>query len=312
MKPKTSSMLHLTVAAFVLLSVSGCGPKKKVDKSETSAHNKTATPRPADTRPAEPGKPTGPKVASFDHSIFNKLLAKYVDPNGRVNYAAWLTSADDLKALDTYLKSLAGAKTANLAQPAALAFWINAYNAATLRGVLNKLPGKKDFSVSDNGFVFFDEAVYPVSRMTVSLNEIENGLLRAGWGHKSLKKTPPTRLARLKSLHKTVLKAGQRHIDPRIHFALVCASVGCPNLRTEAYAGSRLEAQLDDQTRKYINDSTKGANDKGVSSLFHWFAGDFKATHGTVEAFIKKHYKGEMSKLKLKAQINYSWKLNAQ
>jgi hypothetical protein len=100
--------------------------------------------------------------------------------------------------------------------------------------------------------------------------------------------------------------------EPRIHFAVNCASVSCPNLRNEAFVASRLNEQLDDQARKFINDKSKNnisANSAQLSKLFTWFKGDF-TKEGTVVAFINKYGTVKLSEKAKIDYLEYNWNLN--
>src|SRR5262245_22876966 len=142
-------------------------------------------------------------VAAVDHGPFDSLLAKYVDDKGRVDYARWKASGDDVRALHAYLTA-AGRADIDAPAPAeaALAYWINVYNALTLAGILHVYPTT---SIRNHTGRVFGFNVWKCLRLhvggrTLSLLEIEHGVLRA--------------------LN-----------DPRVHFALVCASNSCPILR---------------------------------------------------------------------------------
>ncbi len=262
------------------------------------------------TAPARRAPRRAPRRASaraVSHAPLGALLGRYVDARGRVGYKRWMRSASDTKALARYLARLAAVDPSGMPRSEQKAFWINAYNANVLRGVMDKLAADSSFVVSRKGFAFFDEVRYKVAGQRLSLNEMENGVLRGDFGHKSLGKTPAPRLALIRGWHKGVGK-----VDPRIHFALVCASVGCPNLRAGAYRGVLLEAQLQADTTAYINDPTKGAGPKGISAIFSWFKKDFLAVGLPPRRFIAKYYKSDISKVRFSKEIKYSWDLNRQ
>ncbi|HSP99634.1 MAG TPA: DUF547 domain-containing protein [Candidatus Dormibacteraeota bacterium] len=211
------------------------------------------------------------------HAPFDAILTRYVDDNGRVAYRD--LGARDGAALDAYLQSLATANPDALSEPEQIAFWLNAYNAHVLRGVLDGYSaegviGRKRF------FSFYD---FPLAGKTRTLDDVENGILRA------------------------------RFHEPRIHFALVCASTSCPKLRREAYRGERLDAQLDDQTRGFLTDPTRNQFGPGesarVSMIFKWFQGDFDAAAGSVPAFIGRWVPFQFKTL---SYLGYDWTMNAQ
>ena len=162
-----------------------------------------------------------------------------------------------------------------------LAFYINAYNVFALRLVAEHLPLA---SIKDIGSLFHPVWKMDAGRLggdSVSLDDIEHGRLR---------------------------KMG----EPRMHMAIVCASVSCPDLRTEAYRATHLDAQLDDQARRFLANPGKGARLDGdtleASRIFDWFEDDFDAVGG-VEAFVRR-YRELPAAVDIDADIDYDWRLN--
>jgi hypothetical protein len=202
----------------------------------------------------------GIALDSIDHSAFDALLQKYVDRQGMVAYARWNADAGDVKALDDYLAHLASADPDQPAsQPAQLAYWINAYNALTLKGMLGVYPTssirnhasplKYDPRLKEN--LWFDLYLQAGSRK-VNLTDIEHKILRP---------------------------LG----DPRIHFGLVCASRGCPPLRQRAYTPENVDAELDANARRFFSreenfQAYEDTHTVHVSELLKWFAEDFGKT----------------------------------
>jgi len=163
-----------------------------------------------------------------------------------------------------------------------LAFYINAYNILALKMVTDHWPTE---SIKDAGSFFkpvWDKPAGVLAGNTVTLGEVEHKILRPMG-------------------------------EPRIHLAIVCASVSCPDLRNEPYIAARLDEQLDDQARRFLNNQGKGLKIKGnvirVSRIFDWFEEDF-AVYGGVSAFIKR-YKADLPVLKIKANIPYDWDVNS-
>ena len=217
-------------------------------------------------------------VAGGDlHAPYDVLLQNYVDDQGRVAYRE--LKANDLAALDAYLAALAAADPETLDRPAQMAFWLNAYNAHAIRGVLDGYNAEGLFA----RWRFFKSYEFPLAGKTRTLDEIENEILRP------------------------------RFAEPRIHFALVCASTSCPKLRREAYRGNRLDMQLDDQTRTFLDDPTRNRFGPGqtadVSMIFKWFRGDFEAAAGSVAAYLGRWGKGDYKAIEY---LDYDWTLNAQ
>ena len=230
-------------------------------------------------------------AAGFDHSIFDRILKTYVNDQGRVDYNG---IAGD-HSFKSYMESLKTAQAGSMSRDGQLAFWINAYNAVTIDKVIKWKPKK---SVREtfvpgiwNGTKFFTSREHTVAGKQLSQDDIEHEILR-------------------KQLE-----------EPRIHFAIVCASSSCPPLPRFAYTEDNVQAKLEDETRKYINsergtqiDSAK--NTLFLSKLFDWFAGDFEHKSGSVLGFIKPFLNEKAlafveNKPKIK-YIHYDWALNAQ
>ncbi len=192
-------------------------------------------------------------AAEFDQTYagYEALLKRYV-ADGRVDYKGLKT---DTTALDLYLDSAAGVAEAHFnqwAEPERLAFLINLYNAATLKLIVDHYPVK---SIKDIGSFFKGPWAQPVVRLfgsTITLDNLEHGIVR------------------------------KQYSEPRIHLALVCAAKGCPTLRSEAYTAEKLDAQLDDQSRRFLASPAGLRIDRGskvvyFSSIFKWYGEDFVA-----------------------------------
>ena len=164
---------------------------------------------------------TRPSNAAVDHSPWSALLARYVDYNGRVAYRD--LQAHDQARFDSYMATLAQAQVAGMNEAEEKAFWINAYNAMIVNGVLHGYTAESVLARKR----FFGWYTLPIAGAERSPDEIEHQILR-------------------KKFH-----------DPRIHFTIVCASTSCPRLRREAYVPERLEQQLDEAARGFINDPAR-------------------------------------------------------
>ena len=163
-----------------------------------------------------------------------------------------------------------------------LAFYINVYNILAIKMVLDHWPVE---SIKDAGSLFrpvWGKTVGIIDGNKISLDDIENNLLRPMG-------------------------------EPRIHFAIVCASVSCPDLRTKPYAAEQLSTQLDAQVRSFLHNNKKGLQtgerEIHVSKIFFWFEKDFSSVGG-IETFIH-HYRSDLPDLKIVADIDYDWSLNA-
>jgi hypothetical protein len=242
---------------------------------------------------------------SFDrrHAAWSALLATHVRWNASrtattVDYAGFMR---DRAALDAYRQSLAAIPETAFSEWAMeerLAFLINAYNANTVELVLTRYPGLA--SIKDLGGLFsspWKQRFVELLGATRSLDEIEHEMIRGGPGR----------------------------TEPRVHFALNCASVGCPALRDEAYRGAALEEQLADQTRRFLSDRTRNrfaaASDRlQVSQIFEWYAGDFERAAGSVAAFLGRYAaqlgEDEATRQRIAAAkltvtfLDYDWRLN--
>jgi len=218
--------------------------------------------------------PSGPSATGhFDpgHSGWNRLLGKYVHPPGQVDYKGLLK---EKPALETYLDGLRSVRLEDFRKWNRVgkeAFWINVYNAYAVKLVLDHYPVA---SIRDIGSLLhsvFDREFIPLEHLVpghdpslpLSLNEVEHDLLPA---------VSPT---------------------PLYHFAIVCASWSCPQLRAEAYLPGRLEGQLEDQARKFLaNGSKNGQNTSGgeleVSKIFHWSEHELEKYPGGIPGILKK------------------------
>lgn len=174
-----------------------------------------------------------------DHAPWDSLLARYV-LGDRVDYQGF---ARDRKPLSAYLAMLADVDVEALpSTEARLAFWINAYNACVVQGVLEQYPIGSIKDVPG----FFEKITYRIGQHALTINEIES--------------------------------RGRTLGDWRVHFALVCASSSCPSLRREAYIAGRLDEQLTEQTRRFLADAQRGVRVEGrtlwLSKIFDWYKHD--------------------------------------
>ncbi|WP_027357844.1 DUF547 domain-containing protein [Desulforegula conservatrix] len=222
--------------------------------------------------------------ASVDHSIYAELLGKHVK-NGVVSYKNF---KNDEARLDEYLKTLENTNPDKLDRNEKFAFYINAYNAWTIKLILTGYPGVK--SIKDMGSIFqspWKKGICRLNGKIMTLDDIEHGILRPEFK------------------------------DPRVHFAINCASKDCPPLIPEPYYGAILDKQLDESAKAFINDPAKNRlkdNTLYISSIFKWFSEDFK---DDPRDFILKHASGELKaglekagdSLKIE-YLDYDWSLN--
>ncbi|TGE25243.1 DUF547 domain-containing protein [Hymenobacter aquaticus] len=227
-------------------------------------------------------------AAAVDHSAFDKLLKKHVNAKGLVDYKGFKA---DQAAFNQYLAQLSKNKPADSAPKAEqMAFWINAYNAYTIRLILDHYPLQ---SIKDIGtkiqipFVTTPWAskFFSIGGEKMSLDNIEHGILR------------------------------KRYDDPRIHFALVCASISCPKLRNEAYTAAKLDSQLDDQGRDFLNNSAKNKVGKAsaqLSKYFDWYKGDWEENGQSVASWVNRYAATKMDPAAKVTYLDYNWRLNEQ
>ncbi|MEX2584078.1 MAG: DUF547 domain-containing protein [Gemmatimonadota bacterium] len=235
------------------------------------------------------------EAQSFDHSAFDRLLGEHVDPQGFVDYDAFVDSPD----LEAYLDALARVDMSLLPATERLALWINAYNAYTI-ALINKHEERRSIRNINRTLGFlagkgpWTERIARVGGATYTLDEIEHAIIRP------------------------------RFLEPRIHFALVCAAAGCPPLRQEAYTGAELEAQLDDQAEAFLLESPArnrvdvATGAVHLSPIFDWYGEDFGRDDRELLRYVARFFPdGPERDLLLKTDTpirftDYDWSLNIQ
>ncbi|MDD8059462.1 DUF547 domain-containing protein [Shewanella metallivivens] len=239
------------------------------------------------------------------HQQWQALVSQHVKPinhgsSSTVDYAAMQQQRTQLQSYLKQLSSISQMQFDAWNKASQLAFLINAYNAWTVEFILTKYPDIE--SIKDLGGLFsspWDKSVIPLLGKNRSLNDIEHKLIRGS----------------------------DRYNDPRIHFAVNCASIGCPALLEEAYTGAKLEQQLDAQTKRFLADTSRNYA-KGdtvyLSAIFKWYGDDFTqgfAGADSVEAFLLLYpnalqLNAEQQVAAKKQQLDidfldYNWSLNA-
>ncbi len=219
------------------------------------------------------------------HSIWNNLLKKYVSKEGAVNYKGFIA---DKNTFEEYLNILSTTPSqASWSKEERLVYWINAYNAFTVKLIIDHYPVK---SIKDIGAKLaipglnsvWDAKFITIGGKKYSLNNIEHGILR------------------------------KKFNEPRIHFAVVCASYSCPPLRAEAYSAEHIERQLTEQTRIFLSDKRKNviSSDKlQISKIFSWFKGDFTKNTSLID-FLNKYTDTNISASAKMSHLSYDWQLN--
>jgi len=227
-------------------------------------------------------RPGGPV---FDHSPLDGLLSRHVDAEGWIDYEGLLA---ETSVLDGYLDSIAGVPFELLGRSEKLALLINAYNAFTLKLILEHYPigGIRNIPSARR----WEAVRWNVGGVEWSLNQIEHEQIRPKFS------------------------------EPRIHFALVCAAVGCPPMRSGAYSASHLEAQLHEQA-EYVHrhrtwfELDAGAARARLTRLYLWYGDDFAQSDDSVLEFVARYSPGLRELLDAGATpeiewIDYDWKLN--
>ncbi|MDF4204586.1 DUF547 domain-containing protein [Maribacter sp. SA7] len=212
-------------------------------------------------------------TAKIDHTEWNTLLQKHVADNGNVDYKGFL---QDKSKLDNYLNSLSKqVPTDGWSVQEQLAYYINLYNAHTIALILRNYPTK---SIKDIDKPWATDFI-KIGDKELSLGVLEHSILR-------------------------------KMNEPRIHFAINCASTSCPKLINEAYNPEKLEAQLEKATLGFINSNNNTINQENLelSRIFKWYKGDFK--NGKLVEFINPYTELEIAaKAKIKYK-EYDWSLN--
>lgn len=236
-------------------------------------------------------------AGDLDHGRWDRFVKELVSKEGWVNYRA--VKGEWARTLDAYLGELARATVETFeSEDARKAFWINAYNALCIRKLLDhELPEKVPNAVFF-GKNIFKERTYRIAGKVRSLDDIEHGILR------------------------------RQFDDNRIHAALVCGASSCPRLRPEAYVADRLDAQLDQECRRWIREGKTLSGERKnrldrearvyyASRIFDWFEEDFGNSERGIFDFIKR-YAGESDREFLQKHrvelefLDYDWSLNIQ
>jgi hypothetical protein len=231
--------------------------------------------------------------AEIDHEAWGRLLAAYLRTDGdgvnRFDYAG-ITTLDRV-ALGRYIATLAGLPIDAYNRSEQLAYWINLYNALTVQVVLTHYPVEsiRDIDVSPGLFTDgpWDRPLVTVAGEALSLNDIEHRILRPIWQ------------------------------DPRIHYAVNCAAVGCPNLQETPFTAENADELLESAARTYVNSSrgvSFGRNGLIVSSIYIWFQEDFGNSDEDVIAHLERYARPDVSvKIKQARKLAghaYDWSLN--
>ncbi len=219
----------------------------------------------------------------ISHTQWNTLTTKNVTAKGKVNYKGFI---DDKILLDEYLNLLSeNPPSKNWSEEEQLAYWINAYNAFTVKLIIDHYPVKTIKQLGGAVTMVnsaWDIKFFKVGGIDFDLNTIEHQILRKNYN------------------------------EPRIHFAINCASFSCPRLRNEAFEAAQLEAQLEDQTKGFLNNNEKNiitSEGMKLSKIFDWFKSDFLKKESLI-SFLQKYTDVELSESMEIEYLDYGWDLN--
>lgn len=216
-------------------------------------------------------------------------MRRYVDAQGRVNYQAW--QAESVPELRDWLNQVSQLHPQHLLLPQQLALWLNLYNALVILQVLERYPIRSIrptyWGIPNwlTFFRFFQRSVYTFNEQSYSLNLIEHGILR------------------------------QQFNEPRIHFALVCAAIGCPLLRNQAYFPDIVQTQLAEDAQRFITNPEKVRYDAPsqtlyCSKIFKWYGEDFLESADSIPQYIAPYLGLSLTASTPMRYLDYNWQLN--
>jgi hypothetical protein len=230
---------------------------------------------------------------SIDHTPWDNLLSRHVRTSDQgvnlVDYHGFSTG--DRTMLADYITILSGVPISQFNRDQQLAYWVNLYNALTVRVVLDHYPVEsiRDIDISPSLFATgpWDKKLISIEGENLTLNDIEHRIMRPIWR------------------------------DPRIHYVVNCASIGCPNLRDRAYSGTEIDTALDRAATAYVNDPRGVSVVDGkvsVSKIYDWFIEDFGGSEGMVLRHLQRYAAPELA-ARLEAigklsDVHYDWSIN--
>ena len=212
---------------------------------------------------------------NIDYKNYASFLKKYVTNSGNVNYDKIKINKSELESIADQLTDTK--PTDKWSKNEKMAYYINVYNVFTIKSIVDNYPVK---SIKDITNVW-EKKIIPQGKVLYSLSEIENKILR-------------------------------KMDDPRIHFAINCASFSCPKLENEVYIADKLDKQLDAGAKEFINDKSKNlitASEIKLSNIFDWYSSDFK-NDGSIIDYLNKYSNTKIEKKAKTRFLDYNWSLN--
>ncbi|MFK7935719.1 MAG: DUF547 domain-containing protein [Saprospiraceae bacterium] len=221
-----------------------------------------------------------------NHALWDTLVNEHVTASGDVDYKGFIA---DSTRFNNYLDLLSSAhpNKKNWSRDEQLAYWINAYNAFTVKIIIDNYPVESIKNIKE-GLPFVSDTwtveFIKIEDRMYNLNNIEHGIIRPNFK------------------------------EPRIHFAVNCASISCPKLRNEAFTAEKLEKQLAEQARDFLRDESKNkftsSEEVKLSKIFDWFKGDFKEKYPSVTAFVNEYGPIKLDTDASLDYLDYDWNLN--
>jgi len=220
----------------------------------------------------------------ISHDIWDGILHDHVKNTGRVDYKGIIQDREKFDEYITLLETNHPNQKWNRDEQ--VAYWINAYNAFTVKLIIDNYPVNSIKDVKSGGSLI--KSVWNLKFITIEgqeydLSDIEHGILRKSYD------------------------------EPRIHFAVNCASISCPPIRAEAYLAETLDEQLEKATKEFINDEKYNkvtAQNAEISKIFKWYKGDFEKNGQNLKSYIAKYVSKDLSKDFSVSYTNYNWGLN--
>ncbi|CAM4018957.1 MULTISPECIES: DUF547 domain-containing protein [Flavobacterium] len=213
---------------------------------------------------------------NFDYRNYTDLLSNHVSSKGNVNYDKLKTNVAELNLVVAEFEKTQPRK--NWSRNEILAYYINSYNVHTLKKVIDNYPTKSIKNIRNA----WDDKFIVLGSKNISLSYIEHNILR-------------------------------KMNEPRIHFAINCASFSCPDLLNKPFLPQTLNSQLESVTKDFINDGSKNvieANEIKISEIFSWFSGDFKSKNTSLIDFINKYSTININEDAKVRYLDYNWSLN--